>query len=353
MLRLKLSLLGSSGLLLLSFMLLLSIATGPVRLPLSESLHALLSLPSHANDLSTQQLIIQTIRLPRTLLCISVGAILALAGAVLQGLFRNPLADPGIIGVSGGAALGAGLSIVLLPAGVSLAGLSIAGFSLGWLSLGYTALCAFLCGMLTTLLVYRIGRTPFGTSVNMMLLAGVAIGAIAFSGLGLLSYLADDQQLRDLSLWQMGSLAGARWDTLLLSSLTLLVLLVGFYRQAPALNALLLGESEARHLGVNVERLKRRLIIGCAVGIGVSVSVSGMIGFIGLIVPHLVRMLCGPDYRNLLPLSALCGAILLLLADLLARQLAAPAEIPVGIITALLGAPFFIWLLIQQKRSST
>ena len=352
MLRLKLSLLGSSGLLLLSFMLLLSIATGPVRLPLSESLHALLSLPSHANDLSTQQLIIQTIRLPRTLLCISVGAILALAGAVLQGLFRNPLADPGIIGVSGGAALGAGLSIVLLPAGVSLAGLSIAGFSLGWLSLGYTALCAFLCGMLTTLLVYRIGSSPFGTSVNMMLLAGVAIGAIAFSGLGLLSYLADDQQLRDLSLWQMGSLAGARWDTLLLSSLTLLVLLVGFYRQAPALNALLLGESEARHLGVNVERLKRRLIIGCAVGIGVSVSVSGMIGFIGLIVPHLVRMLCGPDYRNLLPLSALCGAIVLLLADLLARQLAAPAEIPVGIITALLGAPFFIWLLIQQKRSA-
>ncbi|MGL5146744.1 MAG: FecCD family ABC transporter permease, partial [Plesiomonas shigelloides] len=235
MLRLKLSLLGSSGLLLLGFMLLLSIATGPVRLPLSESLHALLSLPSHVNDLSTQQLIIQTIRLPRTLLCISVGAILALAGAVLQGLFRNPLADPGIIGVSGGAALGAGLSIVLLPAGVSLAGLSIAGFSLGWLSLGYTALCAFLCGMLTTLLVYRIGRTPFGTSVNMMLLAGVAIGAIAFSGLGLLSYLADDQQLRDLSLWQMGSLAGARWDTLLLSSLTLLVLLAGFYRQAPAL----------------------------------------------------------------------------------------------------------------------
>lgn len=349
MLRLKLSLLSSTGLLLLTAAALFSITTGPIKLPLNESLFALFNTPETAAQ-QANVLIIQSIRLPRTLLCISIGAILAMCGAVLQGLFRNSLADPGIIGVSGGAALGAGLSIVLLPAGWALSWPLLAGIA-SWLTLGSTALFAFASGMLTTLLVYRIGQTPFGTSVSMMLLAGVAIGAIAFSGLGLLSYLADDQQLRDLSLWQMGSLAGATWHSVLLSVFVMLALLVIFSRKRAALNALLLGESEARHLGIQVESLKRQLIVLCAMGIGVAVSVSGMIGFIGLIVPHMVRMLCGPDYRNLLPVSALGGAILLLVADLLARQLAAPAEIPVGIITALLGAPFFIWLLIQQKRS--
>lgn len=289
----------------------------------------------------THQLVLWQIRLPRSVMAMAVGALLALSGAVLQGLFRNPLADPGIIGVSGGAALGAGLAIVLLPT-----------LTLPWLTLGSTTLLAFIGGMLTTLLVYRLGRSSVGTSMIMMLLAGVAVGAIAFSVLGLLNYVADDEQLRDLSLWQMGSIAGANWPRVILSSL-MAGLFWGWCQQhAGALNALLLGEAEARHLGVNVERLKRYAIFMCALAVGISVAAAGMIGFVGLMVPHLVRLMSGPDYRKLLPLSAIGGALLLLLADLLARQLAPPAEVPVGLITALLGAPFFLWLLQQQRGGS-
>lgn len=289
----------------------------------------------------THQLVIWQIRLPRTLMAMSVGALLALSGAVLQGLFRNPLADPGIIGVSGGAALGAGLAIVLLPT-----------LTLPWLTLGSTTLLAFIGGMLTTLLVYQLGRSRFGTSMSMMLLAGVAVGAIAFSILGLLNYVADDEQLRDLSLWQMGSIAGANWPRVMLSTLMAGLFWGWCQTQAGALNALLLGEAEARHLGVNIESLKRYAIFLCALAVGISVAAAGMIGFVGLMVPHLVRLISGPDYRKLLPLSALGGALLLLLADLLARQLAPPAEVPVGLITALLGAPFFLWLLQQQRGGS-
>lgn len=289
----------------------------------------------------THQLVLWQIRLPRSLMAMAVGALLALSGAVLQGLFRNPLADPGIIGVSGGAALGAGLAIVLLPT-----------LTLPWLTLGSTTLLAFIGGMLTTLLVYRLGRSSLGTSMLMMLLAGVAVGAIAFSVLGLLNYVADDEQLRDLSLWQMGSIAGANWPRVMLSTLMAGLFWGWCQQQAGALNALLLGEAEARHLGVNVERLKRYAIFMCALAVGIAVASAGMIGFVGLMVPHLVRLMSGPDYRKLLPLSALGGALLLLLADLLARQLAPPAEVPVGLITALLGAPFFLWLLQQQRGGS-
>ena len=289
----------------------------------------------------THQLVLWQIRLPRSLMAMAVGALLALSGAVLQGLFRNPLADPGIIGVSGGAALGAGLAIVLLPT-----------LALPWLTLGSTTFLAFIGGMLTTILVYRLGRNALGTSMAMMLLAGVAVGAIAFSVLGLLNYVADDEQLRDLSLWQMGSLAGASWPRVILTSLMGLLFWGWSQRQAGALNALLLGEPEARHLGVHVERLKRHAIFLCALAVGIAVAAAGMIGFIGLMVPHLVRLISGPDYRRLLPLSAIGGALLLLLADLLARQLAPPSEVPVGLITALLGAPFFLWLLQQQRGGS-
>lgn len=321
---------GASLTLLISPLLamaMLSLATGALPLTLGDTWSALQGLGD-----PTHQLVIWQIRLPRSLMAIAVGALLALTGAILQGLFRNPLADPGIIGVSGDAALGAGLAIVLLPQ-----------LAMPWLTLGSTTLLAFVGGLLTTLLVYRLGHTAYGTSMAMMLLAGVAVGAIAFSVLGLLNYVADDEQLRDLSLWQMGSLAGASWPRVTLSLLATLLLWGWSQHQARALNALLLGESEARHLGVAVEQLKRRAILACALGVG-------MIGFVGLMVPHLVRMLTGPDYRRLLPLSALGGA-LLLLADLLARTLAPPAEIPVGLITALLGAPFFLWLLKQRQEA--
>ena len=187
--------------------------------------------------------------------------------------------------------------------------------------------------------------------MDMLILAGVAITALSGAVIGLLTYLADDQMLRNLSLWQMGSLAAGKPVDVGLALATLVALLWLFMRDANPLNALLLGEGEASHLGVNVQTLKRRLILLTAAGVGVAVAVAGMIGFVGLVVPHLVRLLAGPNHVRLLPLSALLGAALLLGADMLARTLLAPAELPVGIITALLGAPFFIWLLVKSRRT--
>lgn len=328
----------------LALLLVGSLVTGPMSLSLGESLRALFAGPQSGIE-AHKLLIVQEIRLPRTLLCIAVGGILGLCGAVMQGLFRNPLADPGIIGVSGGAALGAALAIVLLaPLGSHLQSL---------LGLGLLPLLAFLGGALTTTLVYLLGTREGGTSVTVMLLAGVAITALSGAVIGLLTYLADDQMLRNLSLWQMGSLAAGKPVDVTLALLTLAALLLLFMRDANPLNALLLGEGEARHLGVNVQTLKRRLILLTAAGVGVAVAVAvaGMIGFVGLVVPHLVRLLAGPNHVRLLPLSALLGAGLLLGADMLARTLLAPAELPVGIITALLGAPFFIWLLVKSRRT--
>lgn len=321
---------------LLSGLLLLSVSSGALSLSAADTWAALTG-QGH----SLHELVIWQIRLPRSLLALAIGGLLAVTGALLQGLFRNPLADPGIIGVSAGAALGAGLAIVLVPT-----------LGIAWLALGSTALFAFVGGLLTTALVYRLGRSVLGTSVGMLLLAGVAISALAFAVLGLLNYVADDEQLRNLSLWQMGSLGGASWPQAVLALLTASLLAAWGRWHARAFNALLLGEADARHLGVNVEQLKRTTVLLCALGVGVAVACAGMIGFIGLMVPHLVRLVYGPDYRRLLPGSLLAGAALLLFADWLARMLAAPAEIPVGLITAALGAPFFLWLLRQQQGRS-
>ncbi|WP_108649190.1 FecCD family ABC transporter permease [Dongshaea marina] len=327
------------GALLLCAAAVLSLATGPISISLGESLKSL--LPDQQQGANSFALVIQQIRLPRTLLCICVGGILALCGTVMQGLFRNPLADPGIIGVSGGAALGAAVAIVLLaPLQTQYPEL---------MQLVNLPLAAFIGGLITTLLVYRLGRSPWGTSIMLMLLAGIAISALSGAGIGLLSYLASDSMLRDLSLWQMGSLSRASWPQLGLCVTAFGVLWWMFQRDARALNALLLGDAEAAHLGIRVNALKRRLIFLSAIGVGITVSVAGIIGFIGLVIPHLGRMLSGPDHRSLLSISALLGALLLLLADMLARVIVSPAELPVGIITALLGAPFFLMLLCQQR----
>ncbi len=316
-----------------------SITVGPMNIGFSDSLRSLVGTGS---DLAPHiQLVINEIRLPRTILCMFIGAILAICGVVMQGLFRNPLAEPGIIGVSAGAALGGAFAIVMF-----------ADFSQNYpqlMNLAALPLFAFLGGSLTTILVYKLGSNKFGTSVTIMLLAGVAISALSGAAIGYMNFVADDQMLRDLSLWSMGSLAGAKWSGIGLASVTLAVLLFWFQKKAMALNALLLGESEARHLGIPIQKLKRQLILLSAVGVGVTVSICGAIGFIGLIIPHLGRMLAGPDHRTLLPISALLGALLLTAADMAARIAVAPAELPVGIVTALIGAPFFIYLLFQQK----
>ncbi|MBE3934177.1 iron ABC transporter permease [Vibrio parahaemolyticus] len=323
----------------LAFIAIASITVGPMNISFTDSLRGLIG--AHSELAPHIQLVINEIRLPRTILCMFIGAILAICGVVMQGLFRNPLAEPGIIGVSAGAALGGAFAIVVF-----------AEFSQNHpqlMNLAALPLFAFLGGALTTVLVYWLGTNKFGTSVTIMLLAGVAISALSGAAIGFLNFSADDQMLRDLTLWSMGSLAGANWAGIGLSSVTLVVLLFWFHKKAMSLNALLLGEPEARHLGVPVQKLKRQLILLSAVGVGVTVSICGAIGFIGLVIPHLGRMLAGPDHRTLLPISALLGALLLTCADMIARVLLAPAELPVGIVTALIGAPFFIYLLFQQR----
>lgn len=329
--------------LLLVLALWLSLALGPVSLPLADTLQALLrllGLPLASAGLEQTELILGQIRLPRTLLGLLVGAVLALCGVAMQGLFRNPLADPGLIGVSSGAALGAAVAIV---GGAALGGLPQA------LAPYLLSLCAFIGGLGVTALVYRLGRRDGETQVATMLLAGIALTALAGAAIGLFTYLADDATLRTLTFWNLGSLNGASYSRLWPLLLVTAAVALWLPRRARALNALLLGESEARHLGFAVERVKAELVFCAALGVGAAVAAAGLIGFIGLVVPHLVRLLVGPDHRVLLPASALAGASLLLLADLAARLLLAPAELPIGIVTALIGAPFFLYLLMRGR----
>ncbi len=321
----------------------LSLALGPVSLPLMDTLRAglrLLGLPVNGDGLEQAELILGQIRLPRTLLGLAVGAVLALAGVAMQGLFRNPLADPGLVGVSSGAALGAAVAIVG-SAWVGGVPEAIAPYLL--------SVCAFLGGLGVTALVYRLGRRDGQTSVATMLLAGIALTALASSAVGLFTYLADDATLRTLTFWNLGSLNGASYQRLWPLVLVATAVALWLPRRAEALNALLLGESEARHLGIEVESLKRELVFCTALGVGAAVAAAGLIGFVGLVVPHLVRLLSGPDHRVLLPASLLAGASLLLFADLIARLALAPAELPIGIVTAFIGAPFFLYLLLRGR----
>ena len=321
----------------------LSLALGPVSLPLIDTLRAglrLLGLPVAGDNLQQAELILGQIRVPRTLLGLAVGAVLALSGVAMQGLFRNPLADPGLVGVSSGAALGAAIAII---AGASLGGMPPV------LEPYVLSIFAFTGGLAVTGIVYRLGRREGQTSVGIMLLAGVAMTALAGSIIGLFTYLADDAALRTLTFWNLGTLNGASYARLWPLLMVCVLVILWLPRRAKALNALLLGESEARHLGIEVERLKRELVLCIALGVGAAVAAAGLIGFVGLIVPHLVRLIAGPDHRVVLPASALAGATLLLFADVFARLVLAPAELPIGIVTAFIGAPFFLFLLVRGR----
>jgi iron complex transport system permease protein len=291
-----------------------------------------------------QASVLLAIRLPRTLLGLLIGAGLATAGVLMQGLFRNPLADPGLIGVSSGAALAA-VAVIVLGA-TWLRGLSQ---MLGMFTL---PLAAFGGGLATTALIYRLSRRSGRTLVATLLLAGIALNALAGAGTGLLTFLATDEQLRSITFWSLGSLGGATWRAVGAATPFLLLALLLAPRLALPLNLLLLGEAEARHLGVDVERLKRVVVTLVALAVGAAVAVAGIIGFVGLVVPHVLRLALGPDHRGLLPGSALLGAALLLAADLAARTVVAPAELPIGIVTALLGAPCFLWLLLRDRAQA-
>ncbi|SUB33902.1 ABC transporter permease [[Pasteurella] mairii] len=280
------------------------------------------------------------IRLPRILLAVIVGLALALSGALFQGLFHNPMADPALIGVNSGASLAVGLAIIM-PSFLPLE-----------MALYNTMLAAFVGSLIVSSIIYLISHRSH-VSINKLLLAGIAVNALCFALVGILTYVSNDQQLRQFSLWTMGSLGQAQWKPLILASLLILPSSIYALTLAKKLNLLQLGDEEAHYLGVNVVSLKKQLILIGALLVGVAVAVSGAIGFIGLVIPHLVRFKFGADHRWVLPASALCGAILLLLADTLARTLIAPAELPVGMLTSLIGAPYFLWLVIRYSGVSS
>lgn len=325
----------ASALLPISFMV--ALAFGTINVPFSDVLNALFSSSNNTKN----NLVIEQIRLPRALLAAMIGALLGMCGATTQGLFRNPLADPSLIGVTAGASTGAALAIFFAASFTHINGVS--GLTL--ISFG-----GFLGGSIAVILVYSIATDKQGTSVATMLLAGIAITAIAGSLTNILEFFGDEEMLRRISLWRMGGLDGASFARVGIAAVFCALIFVFLPRFSTNLNALLLGESEARHLGIEVQKTKICLILLVAAGIGVSVALAGTISFVGLIIPHIIRLLIGPDHRYLLPISALGGAILLLLSDTIARTIFAPIELPVGLVTALLGAPFFISLLRQRHN---
>ncbi|MDX1947054.1 MAG: iron chelate uptake ABC transporter family permease subunit [Pirellulaceae bacterium] len=289
----------------------------------------------------TNALVVEQLRLPRMLMGALIGAALAVAGAAMQGLFRNPLADPGLIGVSAGAALGAVTVIVLGERFVPSLPAAFAPY--------FLAVAAFAGSLLATLLIYKLSLHDGQPVVATLLLAGVAINALAGSLTAFLTFLATDQQVRDVTFWMLGSLGATTWPKTGIVAVCVIAGLLMMPVSSRALNALLLGESEAAHLGFDVRRTKAIVVALSALMVGAGVAFAGVIGFIGLVVPHVVRLAAGPDHRFLLPASALLGATLMVAADLAARTLVTPAELPIGILTAVFGAPFFLWLLLRAK----
>lgn len=310
--------------LLLVSLTLFATTLGAMRLPLASLLPAGDEMLRH---------IWLTIRLPRVLLALLVGAALALSGCVMQGLFRNPLADPGLLGISSGAALAVACWLVL-PLSAS-----------GLIALYMPMLAAFIGSLAVMVVIFILSRAEEG-SLSRLLLVGIAINALCGALVGVLAWLSNDAQLRQLSLWGMGSLGQAEWPTLLVATTLIIPAALAVWWMASHLNLLQLGDEEA-----HLRALQRWLLLCSAVLVAAAVAISGVIGFIGLVVPHLMRLWLGPDHRGLIPGSLLAGAILLLLADTLARTVAAPAEMPVGLLTSLLGAPWFLWLVFRRENS--
>lgn len=312
---------------LLAIMTLIATGFGALRLPVD-------LLWRQENDALRQ--IWLTIRLPRVLLALVIGGSLALAGCVMQGLFRNPLADPGLLGISSGAACAVALWVVLpltLPPLIVLYA---------------PMLAAFLGALAATGVIFVISQQRT-SSLSRLLLVGIAINALCGAATGVLSWISNDAQLRQLSLWGMGSLGQAQWSTLLAVTSIMIPTVLIIWRMAATLNLLQLGEEEAHYLGVDVKNVQRILLVCSALLVAAAVAVSGVIGFIGLVVPHLMRMWLGSDHRAVVPGSVLAGALLLLVADTAARTLVAPAEMPVGLLTSLFGAPWFLWLIFHRE----
>lgn len=332
------------GLLLISF--LLNVGFGAVSMSVPQSLAILADAAGMKTSVlyePQQASVLMSIRLPRVLLALLIGAGLGISGAAMQGLFRNPLADPSLIGISSGASLSAVAFIV--------AGIQFSAVLSGLLGVYALSVVTFLGAFVTAIVVYRLSQVSGKTIVSMMLLTGIAVNALTSAMTGFFTYSANDAQLRSIVFWTLGSLGGASWSNLagvLPFILIPVLILPGLAKQ---LNSFALGESSAAHLGVNTEKIKRLIVILTALCVGASVAVAGVIVFIGLIVPHVMRMIAGPDHRYLLVFSALFGAVLLLNADLVSRTVFAPSELPISVITGMIGAPVFLYLLLKERKA--
>jgi iron complex transport system permease protein len=322
---------------LLILMLLMAIAFGAVAISVPDMFSAIKHWFSGNKPANIYEGVFLQIRLPRVLLCMVTGAILSVSGVLMQGMFRNPIVEPGLIGTSAGAAFGASL-VFVLSTGMSKDIQQLAGPLL-------VPLFAFAGGLLATYVVYMLAKGNRQMNVTSLLLIGIAINAVGLSGTGFMSYIARDPQARSITFWNLGTFSGASWlQVWITTTVAALVFLIAM-RYAKQLNTLVLGEEEANYAGVDTEKLKRRIMLYNTAMVSVATAFVGVISFMGLIVPHVMRLLVGSDNKKLLPASMLAGAILLTLADMGARLLLAPAEVPIGIITSLVGAPVFILLL--------
>lgn len=315
----------------------LSFGIGPLKVAPGEVLRIVFARfgLADAEGLNARDIaVVWNLRIPRALMGALVGAALALAGAGLQGLFGNPLADPGVVGVSQGAALGAVAAIVL---GATALG--------DWT----VPVAAFVGGILSTTAIYLLARPGHGSGTVTLLLVGIAVGAACSAAIGFFTYRASTTQLQSLVFWQMGSLGSADWSDLAAALPVFLIGLAGMLMLATPLDMLALGERQAQHIGLDVKRTRALLVMFSALLVGAAVAFAGTIGFVGLVIPHIVRLLAGPRHRWLLPLSALAGGTLIVIADTAARTLDPPSEIPLGLFSAAIGAPFFLWLVLRQR----
>lgn len=332
----------SFGVLLLALSFLVASARGAYAISPLELWNMLLDAMGSNSQSSPAQMVFLNIRLPRLLMGVAAGAALGLSGALMQGLFRNPLADPGLVGVSSGAALAASATIVMGSLWFPDMPRTLGSWTL--------VVTAFAGSLLVTAMVYVLSQQDGATRVGLMLLAGIAVNALAGAGLGYLTFLATDEQLRNIQFWLLGSLGGARWSAVALVGAVVTVSVAAGLALARPLNAIALGEAQAALLGVPVERVKRLAVLLTALAVGAVTATTGIIGFVGLVAPHCVRLIAGPDHRVVLPGSALLGAALVLVADSVARTIVKPAELPLGVLTALVGVPFFL-LLLRHFRS--
>lgn len=302
------------------------------------------SLISDVGSLSdADRFVLLELRLPRVVMAILIGSALAVSGTCLQGMFRNPLATPDLLGITSGASLFAALSIVL--------GSSLKPYLPEAIQFSMLSIMAFVGALATMIAVYNISTTNGRTNVVIMLLSGVAITALGFAVTGFLIYISKEEQLRDLTFWNLGSLSGASWSKNLILVIIITIAYIFLIRKGKALNAMMLGERDAQHLGIPVEKIKKQIVLFTALMVGTSVAFTGTIGFVGLIVPYILRLLFKSNYNIILPLAAFMGSALLLTADTISRTVAAPGEVPIGILTAFMGAPIFITILIKNRKS--